>query len=302
MFPGFSGGTSRLAVGGFFRHRRIGIALGVLAVATGTGFGAAPSAPPELSQLGKPNAAEAARILEQFRHSGIAGQYFLDFELRAMPRRGEERLFSGRLWGGRNEQGAISRVEIVDGENRTHRLLVQNGARATVWRLTDSGVVALGTAALFAPVIPGVEVTAFDLQMPFLYWPDAELQSVSRILGRPAYAYFFRPPMKFSAEHREVGAARAFLDTQFNALLQTQLLAVDGRVLKTFSLVSLKTVDRQPVPKAVDFLNGKTRDKTRLQVRGVAFNLDLSPALFEPSALAEAIPPPPADRVTKLDP
>jgi hypothetical protein len=277
-------------------------ALLVLAVATTVSFAApASNPPPELAQVGKPGPAEAARILDQFRRSGIAGEYYFEFELRALPRRGEERVFLGRLWGGRNEQGAINRIELVDGDGRKHRLLVQNGVRAAVWRLAEGRAVPLGIAALFAPVIPGVEITAFDLQMPFLYWPDAELQSINRILGRPAHAFLFRPPLGFSAEHREISAARAYLDTQFNALLQTDLIGRDGRVLKTFSLVSLKTVDKQPVPKSVDFLNVLTRDKTRFQVKAVALNLELAPSLFEPAALEEEVRPPAAARIIRLD-
>jgi hypothetical protein len=280
--------------------RRLSFAFAILTTASVAAPAA--SSPPELSQIGKPGAVEAARILDQFRRSGIAGEYYLEFELRALPRRGEERVFNGRLWGGRNVQGAINRIELVDGDGRKHRLLVQNGAHATVWRLAEARVSPLGIAALFAPVIPGVEVTAFDLQMPFLYWPDAVLQSINRILGRPAHAFLFRPPAGFAAENPEVAAARAFLDTQFNALLQTELIGRDGRILKTFSLVSLKTVDKQPVPKSVDFLNAITRDKTRLQVRGIALHLDLAPSLFEPAALAEEIGPPAAAKILRLDP
>lgn len=274
----------------------------MVVIATASSAAPASNSPPELSQLGKPGAAEAARILEQFRRSGIAGEYFLEFELKALPRRGEERIFTGRLWGGRNREGAINRIELIDGEGRKHRLLVQNGAHAAVWHLADGRVAPLGPAALFAPVIPGVEVTAFDLQMPFLYWPDATLQSVNRILGRPAHAYFFRPPENFSAANSGIAAARAYLDTQFNALLQTELLGVDGRILKTFSLVSLKTVDKQPVPKSVDFLNQITRDKTRLQVRGVSLNLEFAPSVFDSASLAEDIRPPAAAQIIRLDP
>src|SRR4051812_49304164 len=116
--------------------------LTVLARAT---FGAAPPVVPgQLAQVGKPDAAEAARILAQFRQSGIAGEYYFEFDLRQLPRRGDEKLFHGRLWGGRNEQGAITRVVLVDGEGHEHRLLVQNGERAAVWRLAGGQAVPLG--------------------------------------------------------------------------------------------------------------------------------------------------------------
>src|SRR5258706_11085303 len=69
---------------------------------------------PELAQVGKPSPEEAAKLIEQFRNSGIPGDYYLEFELRGMPVRGEGATVKGRWWGSRNEQGAISRIEITD--------------------------------------------------------------------------------------------------------------------------------------------------------------------------------------------
>src|SRR5512133_1977816 len=86
--------------------------------------GQAPQAP-DLAQV-LPDAAEAAQILKQFREAGIPGKYYLEFQLITMPRRGDTKTFQGRLWGSRNEQGAISRVEVFDEQGRKHRLLIQN--------------------------------------------------------------------------------------------------------------------------------------------------------------------------------
>src|SRR3954471_1756153 len=121
-------------------------------VAVAGTFAAAPSGPPpELAQAGKPNAEEAAKLLEQFRQAGLPGQFYLQFELRSLPRRGQERIYKGRMWGGRNSQGALTRVELTDAEGKAHRLLIQNGARAAVWRWADGKAVGLGVAELFSP-------------------------------------------------------------------------------------------------------------------------------------------------------
>ena len=259
-------------------------------------------APPELVQTGKPDAAEAAAILEQFRHAGIPGGYYLEFELRTRPRRGEEKVFGGRLWGGRNDQGAVNRIELTDAAGRPHRLLVQNGERGKVWRVETGKAVPVEAAALLAPVIPGVEISAFDLQMPYLYWPGGVLHGIKRVLGRPAYVFAFPAPADFSAGPHEIAATQAYLDTQFNVLLKTELLDREGRVLKTFAIVSLKTLDRQPLPKAIDFLNGISRDKTRLQITSAALNLDLAPALFDPATLPDDVRPPAAEQRLRMDP
>lgn len=283
------------------RHRR---AFFLVALCVAGGIFAAPaSRPPDLAQVGKPDAAEAARLLEQFRRAGIPGQFYLEFDLRAMPRRGEERTYRGRLWGGRNERGAVTRVEITDASNATHRLLIQNGEEGAVWRANNSRVDKLGVAELLKPIIPGVEVTAFDLQMPYLYWPDATLEKMARsVLGRPALAYLVKAPAEFAAQHAEVTAARAYLDTAFNVLVQTELLGRGEQVIKTFSFLGLKKIGEQYVPKTADYRNEVTRDKTRLQVTGAALNLRLPATIFDAESLPQPIAPPSAAQIVRVEP
>ena len=262
---------------------------------------AAPNRPPELSQAGKPGQLEAARILEQFRQAGIAGNFYLAIELRSLPRRGEERVFPGRLWGGREAGGAVFRLEVEDGQGGTHRLILRNGVEGGVWRWTAGRVEQLAPAASVAPLFPGVEVSAFDLQMPFLHWPEAQLEKLARAFGRPAYAYLFKAPAGFLEQGAGVAAARAYLDTQFNALMQTELIAANGGVLKTFYLVSLKKVGEQYVPRQADYRNELTRDKTRCQVTGAALNLPVSAGAFAPASLAEPWAPPAGDLVLPVE-
>ncbi len=261
-----------------------------------------PSSLPDLAQVGKPDAVEAARLLAQFRQAGIPGEFFLEIELRTMPRRGVGRTFKGQLWGSRNQQGAITRVELTDAGGASHRLLIQNGENPAVWRFSAGKVTALGVPDLFAPLIPGVEVTPFDVQMPFLYWPGATMEKIVRVLGRPTYSYLFRPPAEFAAQYREFGAARAYLDTQFNQLLQTEIIGASNKVVKTFAFVSLKRVGDQHIPKQADYRNEVTRDKTRLQVTGAALKLNLPAALFVPENLTQAGQLPPPGSVVRIDP
>lgn len=266
------------------------------------GFAAVPASFPELAQVGKPNPQEAARLIEQFRNSGIPGEYFLEFELRSLPRRGEGRTFLGRWWGSRNEQGAITRIELTDAESVVHRLLLQNGERPGVWRYTNGRAVEVGIAEIMTPLIPGLEVSAFDLQMPYLYWPGATVEKITRILGRPSHAFIFPAPAAFKAQYPDISAARAYLDTQFNVPMQTEVIGRNGKVVKTLALRSLKTVDKQTLPKAADYRNEITRDKTRLQFTGAALNLQLPDSVFQPTSLAHSVAPPPPDRIVRMDP
>ncbi|MES2697303.1 MAG: hypothetical protein V4773_27810 [Verrucomicrobiota bacterium] len=283
--------------------RRAFFFLSLAALTTGGALRAAtpPVKPPDLSQAGKADPVEAARLLQQFRQSGIPDEYYLEFELRALPRRGEEQVFKGRLWGGRNTVGAITRIELTDAANGKHRLLLQNGERGGVWKFVEGKVVALGVAELFQPLLPAVEVTAFDVQMPFLYWPDASLEKLTRLYGRPTNSFFFKAPAGFSAPQVEVVAARGYLDTQYNAMRQTELLGKDNRVLKTFSLLSFKTVDGQLMPKSADYRNEVTRDKTRFAVTAAAVKLKLAPAVFDPATLVRDAELPARAKIVPLD-
>lgn len=245
--------------------------------------------PPPLLQTGRPDAAESARILAQFRGSSWSG--YIQFDLQELPRRGDTVTYHGRLWGGRDARGAVTRIEVTDGQGRVHRLLLQNGAHPAVWRLVHGRVEEVSGAALFQPLIPGVQVTAFDLQMPYLYWPGGRVERITRVYNRPAYEFVFPAPGAFRAGHAEVTAVRAYFDTQYGAPVRTELLQ-GGRVLKTTSLVDLKRVEERWIPKAFDVRNDVTRDKTRFEVTGAALTARFGSGLFVPAALAGNVQPP----------
>jgi hypothetical protein len=270
-------------------------------LAAASALRAAPPASPSpgLAQIGKPDAAESRRILAQFRSAGISGDYYLEIELHQLPRSGDERVFPAKLWGSRNARGPIVRIALTDAAGREQRLLVQNGAQPAVWTFRDGKISQPGPAALLEPLVPGVELTAFDLEMPFLAWPDVECTAIVRVFGRPAYAFFFRPPAGLGGQPE---AVRAYFDTQFNAPTQTELLDATGRVTKTLSLVELKRVDAQTLPKILEVRNETTRDKTRFVITGAALGLDFSTGVFDPAALADSLSPPAASRIVRLVP
>jgi hypothetical protein len=258
--------------------------LAVLAAPPAVFPAAPPQKLPELAQWGKPDAAEAARIVGLVRGSGIAGDHYLEFELQALPRRGTETTYRGRYWGSRAAAGAISRIELTDAAGAVHRYLVANGPQPAVWRTRPPVLAAerLGGDELFAPLLPGLELSAFDLQLPYLYWPGPRVERIARLRGRPAYEFLFPAPPGTGGG---VGAVRAFLDTQFNAMLQSEVLGADGTVLRSFALQSFKTVGKQPLPKVLDYRNEKTRDKSRLTVVAAALDLALPAGVFEPATL-----------------
>jgi hypothetical protein len=257
--------------------------------------------PADYPQIGLPDPAAARALLAQFREAGFAaGDYFLEFELRQMPRRGDGRTFQGRLWGGRNRQGPVTRIALREGTGQERRLLVQNGPQAAVWSDVNGRVEAMEGQSVLDPIIAGVEVTAFDLQMPYLFWPDVRVAGLNRIRGRPAYAFLFRPPADFAAHHPQLGAVRAYLDTEYDRPLQIELIGRDGGVLKTLSPTDIKKVSGQWMVKEFDVRNEITRDKTRFSLTAVALGLDFAATLLSPDHLAEDAAVPAADRIISV--
>jgi len=263
--------------------------------------------PARYVQFGEPDQAEGRKILENFRLQGISGDYYLEFELHVLPRRGETRVVSGaRLWGGRNDQGPVSRVELpaVEG-SAARRLLVQNGPKGAVWVAPVGGVTsspaALDASALFTP-LAGTDLTAFDLQMPFLYWSEFVFEGVAPVRGRPAHVFLMYPPDAIAALKPELAGVRVYLDTQFGALVQAQQIGAEERVLKSITVLDIKKVDDQWMVKTIDLRDEATRNKTQFLVTGAALGLDFSDMLFDPSNLSSTVSPPPAARIRRLGP
>lgn len=231
---------------------------------------------------------EAAETLRVLRDAGVPGQCYLEFELHALPRRGDERVYRGRLWTAR-PAGALSlRLFLEDGNGKTLSFLIVNGPKPRVWRWSGSAATEMSAAEWTNPLLPEVELSVFDLLMPFLFWPEAVYQGSERVRGREARTFVFKAPND-SEVPAEIGAARVFLDAQVNALLQYDLLDRSGKVARTFSLVSLKRVDATVFPKTLEFRNERSRDKARLQFTAVMLGVDFAPALFTSALLGQEV-------------
>lgn len=255
-----------------------------------------PAQPPAYLEFGKPDQAEGKKILDEFRKQGISGDYYLEFTLRVLPRRGSERDLRGRMWGSRNDDGPVSRVEIFKAgkDGADLHLLVQNGPHPAVWRwdgVKGAPARRLGVEALFQP-IAGTEVTPFDLQQPFLYWSTFNYEGLIRMHGRPTFQFLLRPPAKLKASHPELAGVRVYLDTQYDALVQAELLGAADRPLQSFSLMDLKKIDNQWLVKSVDVLDETTRNHTRMDFSAAALNLTFPRKVFAAADLAAPAPVP----------
>ena len=257
--------------------------------------------PPDFLQLNPPDQAEGREIVEGFRRQGIAGEYYLEFELQVLPRHGAEQVLHGRLWGSRNASGPISRVSVraaaaVGPSPDEVRLLIQSGPKPQIWRWAEGSAAPaapLGLDALFEPVA-GTDLTAFDLQMPFniLYWPEFVYEGLARMHGRPAHQFLFYPPADVAQRNPALRGVRAYLDTQYIALVQAELIGENNHAMTTLSLLHLKKIGDQWIVKSADCRNESTRNKTRLAFTAAALNQHFPRTIFDPASLSEpaAIP------------
>jgi hypothetical protein len=273
---------------------RRGGALVLLLAALASRLAAGPStgAPtPDYAQLGSLDQAAGREALARFREAGLPAGYF-EFILRILPRRGDERDLPGRLWVARDGPGTAFRLVLSPGAPEERRWLIRGGEQGGTWRLAAQGVAQ--PAAATEPLAPGAILEPFDLQLPFLFWPDETLVSVKRKLNRPANTFLFRPPADFAAANPAVGSVRAYFDTQFDAPDEVDVFSPSGQPARTLSVVELKKIGEAYVPSQLDVRDEATRDKARLQLTAGALNLDLPAALFQPEGLDGPVDPPAA--------
>ncbi len=244
---------------------------------------------------GKPDQAEGARVLSQFQQAGIAGTYWLSFELRVMPRKGAERTVEGQLLGTHGPQGPLTRLTLAN-----ERWLIQSGPSSAAWTAPAGQAARAATLAETLQPIAGTDLTLFDLQMPFLHWTDFVHEGLTKVRARPAHQFLLYPPADFAQTRPDLAAVRIYIDTQFQALVQVEQLGADGKPIKGMTLIDLKKVGEQWLVKSIDLRNNATRDKTRLTFKAAALDLDLPTETFTPAQLGEPLPPVPREKMQGL--
>lgn len=243
-----------------------------------------------------PDQAHGVEVMAHFRGLGLNGDYFLDFNLQVLPRRGEASTVRGRMWGSRNAEGPIFRASLSTPAGvPLDRLLGQNGSAPQAWRYSPA--TAGAQVQFLAPTtlldsIGGTGLSMFELQMPFIYWPDFTYEGITKVRGRAVHDFLMYPPADFAAAHPEIGGVRLYLDGQYQALMQAVILDPNEQPVRRLTVLDLKKLGEQWIVKSIDVRDEKTRDKVRFDVFGAALDLDFAPTLFTPAALTEEPRPP----------
>jgi len=251
--------------------------------------------PTERAASGKADQAEGARILAEFRQAGIAGDYWLAFELRVMPRKGAEHTVTGTMLGTRGTGGPISRLELG-----SERWLIESGPQAAAWKAKADGQTDLVAPNETGQALGGTGVTVFDLQMPFLYWTKFTYEGEAKVRGRPTHSFILYPPAGGPSPTPGLTGVRVLIDTQFQAMVQAELLGPKNAVEKTISLLDLKKVGEQWIVKSIDVRDDLTRDKTRFTVTAAALDLAWPARTFLSAGLADDPPPVPEEKVVRF--
>ena len=258
--------------------------------ARGQGPGYRPA--PNYITGGSVDQAEGAKVLSEFRRAGLAGTYWLGFELRVMPRHGAEIKINGQLFGTRTESGPRTRL-MIDPQ----RWLIQSGRAPATWVAENGTPPSEMAAGQTLEPLAQTDLTIFDLQMPFLYWSDFIYEGLSRIRGRPAHSFVLYPPADLAAARPGLTGVRILVDAQFQALVQAEQLGSKGVVEKTISILDLKKVGEHWIPKAIDFRNNLTRGKTRFTVTAAALDLMLPAETFSSTGLDSPPPLIPTEKI-----
>lgn len=245
--------------------------------------------PPSTSYapIGLPDQAEGRKILEASRQIGFGDSFYLEFELRLLPRTGPEARMPARWLGIRNVSGPMTRIEILPQDTDPEIWLVQGGDHPEIWRRgRDGRAVAVDDADA---TIAGSQVSAVDLQTPFMRWTEFTYEGMLRFRGRPTHVFLLYPPDAEAARFPSVGGVRAFIDTEFNALSQVQWVDEEGKALKTITAGSVRKVpgtDRWIVT-VLDVRDERSRNKTRLVIGAAALDVPLPGELFLPAGRLE---------------
>ncbi len=251
--------------------------------------------PVDRPAIGKVDQADGAKVLADFRRAGIAGDYWLSFELRVMPRQGAERTVTGTMLGTRGVSGALSRVTLGG-----QRWLIESGPNPSAWLSTDGGAARQLAASESGLALADTGITVFELQMPFIHWADFTYEGQARVRGRPTHSFVLRPPAGQPAPVTGLTGVRVLIDAEFQALVQADELGANGAVEKTISLIDLKKVGEQWMVKAIDVRDARTRNKTRFSVTAAALGLEWPISLFGPDGLNAEPPAVPPEKIVRF--
>lgn len=259
--------------------------------------------PPNYKQWGEPDQAKGLTILETFRSKVIPVPYFLEFTLRTYGKGRPDLRLDGRLYGGINANGPVSLIEVDDdsGTDDPVRYLIQNGPIPVVWRtVAESSEPEVLSAEDLSDPLYRTDVTPFDLQLPYLFWQDFVYEGLTRFRGRPTDVFILYPPEDERDLYPRISGVRLYLDSQFDAMMQAEILDENMEVAKRINLLEIRKIDGTWMAKTID-VKMPDGTKTRFRIAAARMNCAWDRTLFEPGSLAAELPVIPESELVRID-
>jgi hypothetical protein len=224
--------------------------------------------------------AEGVEVLARLRSLRTNGDYRLDFTLENRPKRGERTMFVGRMFGTWiNGTDALTRISLALPDGRQADLILQSGLSGYILRsVAGADAERLDELALCSPILEGLTISPFELQMPFIHWTDYIYEGTRKVMGRPAHFFILYPPE--GSDFGAVRAVRVAVDAGFYAMLLAEELDGAGEVLKEFRINGFSKIDGQWMMKELDIVDRANGDRTRFRTTDADVGLSLPSELF----------------------
>ena len=230
-------------------------------------------------------------LLDEANGSRYHEGYSMQFQLRHMPRRGNETLKIGLLSGTFMGCGA-SRISLAGNtkeKSPTHYLLL-NGQNPKLWKCMAGNSTAqlISLEDSLEPLVEGMNQTSFDLLMPFVFW-DGKYVHSGKVAGRPAHIFAFPCPPWVNKRKPDWQSVTLALDDAYDAPLRVEVLGKSQIAVRSLILRSFKKIGDQWIVKEIDCRDRKSRSVTRMKITSAALGLDLDESLFLSLNLAQPI-------------
>jgi hypothetical protein len=272
--------------------------------------------PSDYNQTTPASQTKGRALLDAIRSSTFDGDFHFDFQIRLRPKRGAATLIPGRLWGSRNIQGPVTRITLRPGSPDGQRdLIIQSGPQSAVWTwsrgdtastaaanttttTTNAAAARLDPAAMFEP-LAGMDLTAFELQMPFIYWDDFTYEGLKSGNFRVTHAFLMRPPPDIAAAQPGLAGVRIYYDEGYRVITVFEILGSKGVVTKTMRLKDFQLVAGRFMLRKAELRNEATGNGTDFNVLLTGVKLDLPRDIFAPEKISTPVEPPPLEQLWK---
>ena len=186
----------------------------------------------------------------------------MKFSLRHMPRRGDEITTNGIMYGPFLGSGLLRlHIDSETQKNDSEDFLFENGKTPKFWikDQENSKVQRMNLAEFFRASHSGMNQTAFDLLMPFIFWEEYDSSESRRASGS---SFSFACPNWVTEIKPEWFRVTLALDDAYDAPLRVEVLGKSQIPERTLILRSFKKLGDRWIVKEIDCRDRKTRSVT----------------------------------------